>query len=301
MVNRLARFALAFSRMAAMSLLVALCGQQALASVQVTDDTGQTLTLAAPARRIVVLAPHLTEDLFAIGAGAQLVGVVDYSDYPAAALAVTRVGGYSGFDLERIRAQRPDLIVAWQGGNPVQQLERLKALRIPTYYDDSRTLADVPRALRRLGLLTGHPAGGEAAARQFETRIHTLRHQYASKPPVRVFFQIWSNPLLTINREQIISDAITLCGGVNVFAGLTGKVPTVDEEAVRVANPQLIVTTPGPQKGEQPLARWQRWPAMAAVSRQQLKTLPPDLLDRMGPRFADGVATLCQIIEGARP
>lgn len=300
MVSLLPRW-VAACRVALIGVLLCWVALPVQAALQVSDDTGQSLTLAAPARRIVVLAPHLTEDVFAIGAGSQLVGVVDYSDFPAAALDLPRVGGYSGFDLERIRALRPDLIVAWQGGNPVQQLERLKALRIPTYYDDSRTLTDVPRALRRLGVLTGQAAGGEAAARQFETRISSLRSQYASKAPVRVFFQVWSNPLLTINREQIISDAITLCGGVNVFASLPGKVPTVDEEAVRVANPQLIVTTPGPKKGEQPLARWQRWPAMAAVARQQLKTLPPDLLDRMGPRFADGVATLCQTIDGARP
>lgn len=270
------------------------------AAPTVSDDRGQPLTLAQPARRIVTLSPHLTEDLFAIGAGGLIVGTVDYSDYPASANKITRIGGYNGFDLERIRALKPDLILAWDSGNPPQQLARIAGLGIPVFYDNVGKMADIPGVLERLGVLTGHEAEAKTAATQLRQRMDRLARRYAGKRPVRLFYQVWDRPLMTINGRQIISDAMRLCGAVNVFADLPTIAPTVDDEAVLAANPEIIATSgePGMQAGI--LNRWQRWPNLAATRNGQLVTLPPDLLSRNGPRFIDGAEALCQAVDRAR-
>jgi len=272
----------------------------ALAAVSVKDDRDQTITLKEPARRIISLSPHVTENLFAIGAGSQIVGTVNYSDYPEAAKNIERVGGYNGFDLERIRALKPDLIVAWQSGNPSKQLATLEALGIPLYVDNARKLADVPTEMERLGVLTGHEAGARAAASQFRDKIAKLEKAHAGKKMVRVFYQVWDRPLMTINREQIISDAMRVCGAVNVFGDLPAIAPTLDEEAVLAANPDLIVTTDVHGAKDLALARWQRWPKLKAVARGNLVLLPRDHLNRAGPRIADGTEALCAAVEKAR-
>ncbi|GGY05335.1 cobalamin-binding protein [Paludibacterium paludis] len=280
--------------------LMLLAAPRSFADVSVRDDRGKTVSLKAPARRIISLAPHLTEDVFAIGAGRYLVGAVDYSDYPAEARRIPRVGGYNGFDLERIRALRPDLIVAWQSGNPPHQLERIEALGIPVFYDASRTLADIPTVLDRLGTLTGDTRGASRAAGQFRERLATLARTHAGQRPVRVFYQVWDRPLMTVNREQIISDAMRQCAAVNVFGALPSLVPTIDDEAVLKANPELIVTSHGPGAQSVWLGHWKRFPGITAVARGQLAHLPPDLLSRLGPRMIDGAEALCAAVDKAR-
>ncbi|WP_026182785.1 cobalamin-binding protein [Leeia oryzae] len=270
----------------------------ALAELRVVDDAGKPVVLAGPAKRIVSLSPHLTEDLFAIGVGDRVVGAVDYSDYPAAAVSIPRVGGYSGLDLEKIRALKPDLIVAWQSGNPQPQLARLAQLGIPVFMDNAQQLSDVPTVLQRLGVLTGQTGQAQLAGQQFAGKIETLRRRYAHKKAVRVFYLVWRRPLMTINKAQIISDAMRVCGARNVFADLPTLVPTVDEEAVIVANPEMILNSA--ESGAADLQPWKAWPSIMAVKHQQLVTLPKDLLTRMGPRLADGVAALCQAVERAR-
>jgi len=267
--------------------------------VSVTDDRGMTIALDMPAQRIVSLAPHVTENLFAIGAGKQVVGAVNFSDYPAEAEQIPRVGGYNNIDLERIRALKPDLIVAWQSGNPQKQLALLETLGIPVFYENSRTLKQVPTVLERLGTLTGKTDEARSAALHFSERIEKLEKQYAGRAPVRVFYQVWDRPLMTINGEQIISDAMRACGAVNVFASQPSLTPTIDEEAVLAADPDLITTSLHGSKDES-LERWRRWPNLAAVRNQRLIALPKDLLNRMGPRLADGTEALCDAVEKTR-
>lgn len=268
--------------------------------VSVHDDRNQLITLKQPAQRIVVLSPHLAENLYAIGAGPQIVGAVSFSNYPEAAKALPIVGSYDSFDLERIRALKPDLLVVWQTGNPPAQLARLDALGLPIFYDNAQKLPQVPTVLERLGVLTGHQLQARQVAQQFRDRIARLQQQYQQQKPVRVFYQIWDRPLMTINKAQIISDVMTLCGAVNVFADLPLLVPTIDEEAVVMANPDLIATSGETGPKSDWLLRWQRWPRLKAVQQHNLVILPPDLLSRMGPRLTDGAEKMCQAIDTAR-
>lgn len=269
-------------------------------AISVKDDLGTTVTLAQPAKRIISLAPHVTEDLFAIGAGDLIVGTVNYSDYPPAANQIERIGGYNGFDLERIRALKPDLIIGWATGNPQRQLDQIKTLDIPMFLTFSKKMSDVPGVLERMGELTAQPAGAAKAAKQFRDQLAQLEKTYAGRKPVRVFYQIWDRPLMTINNTQIISDVMRTCGAVNVFGHLADLTPTVDIEAVLAANPDAIMTSGEPGVKSDALASWQRWKNLSAAKNNHFYLLPKDSVNRMGPRLVEGARAMCEAVEKAR-
>ncbi|MCM8596770.1 cobalamin-binding protein [Accumulibacter sp.] len=286
------------------SLLVGLCllaaASAARAEVAVVDDSGATVRLAAPARRIVSLAPDLTETLFAAGAAGRVVGTVEYSDYPEEARAIARVGSYSRIDLERVVALRPDLIVAWQRGNPAAHLERLRAAGIPLYLSQTSRIEDIASSLERLGVLAGSETQARSAAATFRRRLVQLQTRYSDRPPVRTFYQIWKQPLMTVGRSQIISDVIRLCGGENVFAQIEALAAVVSVEAVVAANPEAIVASGMDESRPEWLDDWRRWPAVQAVARSNLFFVPPDLIQRHTPRLLEGAELFCEHLEKAR-
>jgi iron complex transport system substrate-binding protein len=282
-------------------LLTALCvAFTARAEIVVTDDTGTTLRLKAPAQRIVSLAPHVTETLFAAGAGARLVGAVEYSDYPEAAQKLPRVGGYSKLDLEAVAALKPDLAIGWASGNAPAHIEKLRALGIPVYLSQPERIGDVARSLERFGELAGTQAVAREAATAFRARLQALREKYGGRPKVRTFYQIWRQPLMTVGGAQVISDAIRLCGGENVFADLKPLAPKVTVEAVLAADPDVIVASGMGESRPEWLDDWRQWKFLAAVKRDNLFFVPPDLIQRHTPRIVEGAEKLCAHLETAR-
>ncbi|EDZ98265.1 periplasmic binding protein [Burkholderia sp. H160] len=283
---------------------LALNALSALAAITVTDDSGATVTLAAPAQRVISLAPHVTELLYAAGGGPKIVGAVSYSDYPPEAKQLPRVGDNKSLDLERIVALKPDLIVVWRHGNAQRQLERLRELHVPLFFSEPRHLDDIAESLTRLGRLLGTSSSADAAAAAFRDDIARLRTRYANRPSVSVFYQVWDRPLMTLNGEHMISDVIALCGGRNVFAGLQPLVPTVSTEAVLAANPEAIVTAaPGATRPDTTLPQldtWRAWPGLAAVANDNLFAIDGDLINRPAPRIAQGARQLCEDLELAR-
>jgi iron complex transport system substrate-binding protein len=270
------------------------------AETVVTDDTGATLRLEAPARRIVSLAPHVTETLYAAGAGTRLVGAVEYSDYPEAAQKLARVGGYSKLDLEAIAALKPDLAVGWASGNAPAHIEKLRALGIPVYLSQPERIDDVAQSLERYGELAGTQAAAREAAAAFRARLQALRERYGARPKVRTFYQIWKQPLMTVGGGQVISDAIRLCGGENVFADLRPLAPQVTVEAVLAADPEAIVASGMDEARPEWLDDWRQWKSLAAVKRDNLFFIPPDLIQRHTPRIVEGAEKLCAQLETAR-
>jgi iron complex transport system substrate-binding protein len=268
--------------------------------IAVTDDTGATVTLARPAERIVALSPHIVENLYAVGAGERIVGAVDFSDHPPAARQLPRIGSFDRFDVERVLALAPDLVIGWESGNNRTQLAQLQALGLTIYRSQPDTLADVAGELARFGALTGKDADGEAAARRFRERLAALRDRYGSRPPVRVFYQIWDAPLMTVGRRQIITDAIALCGGDNVFGHLWPMAPQVSVEAVLAADPEAMVAGGMGEVRRDWLESWRRWRQLTAVARDNLFFVPADWLQRHTPRLLDGAAELCRHLETAR-
>ena len=265
----------------------------------VSDALDQRVCLAEPAQRVVSLSPGATELLFSAGAGDRVVAVSAWSDYPAEAADLPQVGDSNRLDLEAIVSLAPDLVVAWVDGNSRSQLERLSDLGIHVFWLAPRTFDDIAAAVSDLALLTGLLDLGNERAEAFRAEMAALEAQYADVRPVKVFYQIWEQPLMTVNREELISKAISLCGGVNVFGELPRLVPRISREAVLEANPEAIITA-GSSDDRQWLEGWREFPGLAAVAADNLFLEPPDLLARPTLRMADGARHLCQTLEQAR-
>ena len=224
-----------------------ICGFIAFASlaaaqpIAIADDRGKRVVLAAPAQRIVALAPSLAELALAAGAGDRLVGVARFSDFPPAARDIPQVGDAARVDFERIVTLKPDLILAWKSGNPAADVGRLEGLGYPAFVSEPARLADIPRLLHAIGALAGTLPAASRAAAEFEREIRALRGRYAKGRTVRVFYEIWHRPLLTVNGAHMISDVIALCGGENVFADVNPLTPSVTLEAVIAAKPEVIL------------------------------------------------------------
>lgn len=285
---------------------VALCalsvwiGNTAAAEIRVVDDDGQTIALRQPARRIISLAPHVTELLFAAGAGARIVGTSRYSDYPPAALAIPRIGDSFTLDSERILGLKPDLVIVWLHGNSAGQLEQLRRLGLPVFSSEPRRLADISGTLRRFGILSGTEGTAEPAAAAFDQRVATLRARYAGQSAVPVFYQVAERPLLTINGKHLIDDVLRLCGGQNIFSGLKALTPMVSPEAVLAANPEAIVTAGGEPGSETGFTTWTRLPSLLATRRHNFILLHSDTISRQSDRILDGGETLCIQLEQVR-
>ena len=283
--------------LAALGLALAALAARALTLV---DDGGATVTLRAPAQRIVSLAPHVTELLYAAGAGGHVVGTVAYSDWPEAAKRLPRVGDVNALDLERLVALKPDLVIVWGSGSPRAQLDVLAALGMPVYASEPRSLDDIGAAIERFGALAGTSADAGAAARRYRERLAALRARWRGRDPVSVFHQVWDEPLMTVNDTSLISQVIALCGGRNVFGGLRALVPQVSIEAVLDADPEVIGTAALGTPAEAGLGLWFGWPHLKAVARGNFYVVDPDLLTRATPRILDAAAQVCTALDGAR-
>lgn len=272
----------------------------ARAEVRVTDDYGKPVVLAAPARRVVSLAPHLTELMYAAGAGERLVGALQYSDYPPAAKRLPRVGSEAQIDLEALLALKPDLVIAWPQSGSARAVERIAALGIPVFRSEPRTLDGIAATLEMLGRLAGTEKAAGAAAAAFRARAARLARTYSALPPVRVFYEVWDHPLMTVNGDHVISKVIRLCGGENVMADLPALAPEIDRELVLRANPEVILASGADGRRPAWLDEWKAFPALAAVRRANLYAIRPELLQRHTPRLLDGAAELCGILRGVR-
>lgn len=289
-----------YLRNSAFAVCCLIVASHSYAELSVIDDDGNTVMLKQPAKRIVSLAPHVTELLFAAGAGDRVVGVVSYSDFPAAAKKLPLVGAYNAFDLEAIIALKPDLVVAWKSTNPAGALQKLQAMSIPVFFSEPRLLEDVASNLESLGRLTGNEEAANAASASYRKRLGELRQQYSGSASVSVFYQIWHQPLMTINGEHIISQAIELCGGRNVFADLSALAPKISLEPVLRKDPEVVIAGNSALNYPNWKDDWKRWPSLRAVKNDHLFYINPDIIQRHTPRILQGAEVLCQQLEQVR-
>lgn len=267
--------------------------------ITVQDDSGKTISLQQPAKRVIALAPHVVEVVYAVGGGDQLVGAVSYSDYPEAAKQVPRVGSYQNFSHESILRLQPDLIIGWASGNGDARLQKIEELGLTVYRGEPKTLAGVAKSMRDIGLLLGNKDQGRAA-QNYEATLKNLAATYRGKKPVSVFYQVWNQPLQTLNGEQLISKVIELCGGSNVFANEPVIAPKISVESVLRADPQTIIASGMDIERPEWLDEWLAWPQLQAVKNQQLYFIPPDIIQRHTPRVLEGAAIMCEQLDRAR-
>ena len=270
------------------------------AAISVKDDAQHTITLTQPARRIISLAPHATELLFAAGAGDDIIAVSDYSNFPEAAKKLPSVGNVFALDTERLMAFKPDLVVIWGTGNARALANKLRGQHITVFESEPRNFEMVATSIERLSILAGTETIGKSTASGFRTRLEDLRKTYRqpdASNPIRVFYQVWNKPLMTLNDEHMISAAIRLCGGSNVFGKLKELSPSITTEALLASNPDVIVTG---GENTDALNEWRQFKAITAVKQNRLIAIPADLLNRAGPRILDGTEALCKQLAVAR-
>lgn len=280
--------------------LLALVSLHASALIDVEDATGERVVLSVPAKRVISLAPHITETVYAAGAGEALVGTVSYSDFPEAAEKLPRVGSYDSLSYESLVALKPDLVLAWGSGNGKETVARLRALGLTVFVEEPRSLEDVAHSLRVFGKLLGTEPYAEQGARSFLESLDRLRRQYTAADKLSVYYQIWDEPLLTLNGDHLISDVIRLCGGSNVFADSIALVTRISAESVIRANPQVIIASGMDKARPEWLDNWRRWRSMQAVANDQLYFVPPDVLQRHTPRIIEGATAICEHLAAAR-
>ncbi|MGI9310193.1 MAG: cobalamin-binding protein [bacterium] len=282
------------------------CAAQATpasAQISVTDDAGRVVTLAQPARRIVSLAPHNTENLFTAGAGARIVAVGDHSDYPPQARQLPRVGSHAQINLEALLAYQPDLVVAWQTNTALHDaLARIEQWGIAVYYSEPRDFDDIIANIEELALLAGTTRIEPSPARLRETLART-RARFADAREQSVFYQVWSEPLITLNGDHYLSRALEICGARNAFAHLPFIAPRVSVEAVVQANPDIIITGAIPNDDDDAtadFARWRKWSSLDAVANDALIAVDSNAMHRHTARMILGVEKLCEQIDRVR-
>lgn len=269
-------------------------------SIEVIDFVDRTVKLSAPAKRVVALAPHIVENIYSAGAGHTIVGAVEYSDYPFAAKSIPRVGAITSFSLEAIVALKPDLVITWHSGKGANILPKLLELNIPTYASAPQTMEDVSKTLQDFGKLFGTEHTATLAAEQFSKELKHLKTLYSSSQVVSVFYEVWPDPLQTLNGSHVISDVISLCGGTNIFNDAPMIAPKVSIESVISKNPDAIVTSGMGESRPDWLDEWKKWPELNAVKHGNLFHVPPDIIQRHTVRMLQGAKLMCEHIEHAR-
>ncbi len=269
-------------------------------SISVVDFSGRTVSLDTPAKRIIALAPHVVENIYSAGAGDSLVGVVAYSDYPEQALELPIVGGYAKTNLEKILELEPDLVVAWESGNSDNSVARIQELGFTVYIDQPDSLNDVAKSIRDIGVLAGTQETANSVADSYLAKVEKVRKLELHKRPVNTFYQVWNSPLRTINGKHIISDAIELCGGVNIYADQTTVAPIINIESILERNPEVILASGMSDARPDWLDDWKKWPSLSAVERDNLFFVDPDHIQRHTIRIILGLEKICQQLELAR-
>lgn len=253
-----------------------------------------------PNLRLVSLAPSLTELVFAAGAGHHLVGAVDYSDFPLAAQSIPRIGSLNALNYEALLQLQPDFILVWRSGTSAKEIRRLKQLGFKLWIRDSQRLDKIPVLIAEIGDLTGHSQTAHQEANRLQTHLKKLQQRYARRLKIRAFYQIWDSPLMTVNGDQFMSEALGICGVENVFQGLPLLAPQVNYEAVIQQNPQVILLGGRPEQHPSWQQKWQRFSQIDAVIDQQFIALGADTFQRPTGRLIDGLGELCQQLDLAR-
>jgi iron complex transport system substrate-binding protein len=284
-----------YTRQLLLTLFCVLLSFNVLASITVKDDYGRMVSLQRPAKRIVTLAPNATEILFMIGANNSIVGTINQSNYPKAALKITRVGNYTTPDLERILFLSPDLVVLPQHGISFSLVQQLKKFNIPFYVINPHNIKDIPGDIKKLGILTGHQSDALYAATKFNKKLNQLTSHYLDRKKVTVFYLLWREPLITIGQNTLIDQMISLCGGKNIFGKLKISYPAINLANLISRNPQVIFVGDERQK-----TSWNDWGLLQAAKKKHIYYISPDLIQRSSPRILIGTKLLCDKINEVR-
>lgn len=269
-------------------------------AVSVVDAQGSTIRLEQPAQRIIALAPHAVENVYSAGAGDRLVGVVKFSYFPDEAKKLPIVGGYKELNLERIIELQPDLIIAWESGNSHNSYTRLQKLGFNVYVDQPNALNDVAKSIIDIGILSGTEQHARHIADDYLRKLDIVRTKNKDKALISLFYQVWNQPLRTINGKHIISDAMSICGGTNIYADEIPIAPVINIESIIERDPEAIFASGMSSARPEWLDDWKEWPSLQAVQKDNLFFVDPDHIQRHTVRLLLAIEAICEQLELAR-
>ena len=267
-------------------------------SVQAQAQTAAKDVIQVPAQRIVALAPHTVELMYSLGAGERIIATTEFADFPAEAKEIPRVGGYNGLQIERIFELQPDLVLAWDGGNKGEDIDRLEKLGLRVVRSQIESIDEIPSHLELLGELLGLEAEAHQIAQDFRDELAQVRGRHYEKPSVRFFYQLWLEPLKTLTSDSWVNESLHSCGGENVFSPQTGSAyPQVSIENVLLKEPQVIIV---PSHHGDVIATgemWQAWPEIPAVADAHIYYIDGDILHRPTLRVLQGMREVCRVFD----
>ncbi len=247
-------------------------------------------------QRVVSLAPSMSEILLELNAEDALVGMLDGAERSPALRALPSVGRQGQLDLETLLSLKPDLLLLWPGSVNAAQLDQLKRLGIPLYSAEPHTLEQLLEQIEALAVRIGRAEQGRQHVQALRERLQQLREQYWRAQPLRVFYQVWDRPLYTLGGQQVVTDALAVCGARNIFAELQQPAPQVNIESVLMRDPQVILAADPAQ-----LASWKAWPHLAAVAQDALLVVPDNGLERPSGQMIEATARLCALLAARAP
>jgi iron complex transport system substrate-binding protein len=280
-------------------VLLLLLSASVLAEIHVVDDLGRDLKLQSPAQRVISLAPHLTEVVYAVGGGDQMIATVAWSDFPEEAKSLPILGSNNKINYEALLSFNPDLVLVWRSGNGESIIRRLDSLGLNVYVNEPRKLGHIPTTLHKIGRLIGREVEATTVAKQFHASLKSLQQKYSNVRRVAVYYQIWQSPLITFGGDHLVSDVLRLCGAENIFTDVKPLVPRVGVESVLAADPEVIIVGQYTDV-EAAFDLWGQWLQLQAVSKDHLYKVDPYLLHRHTPRIIQGAEQLCEAIDHAR-
>ena len=255
-------------------------------------------------QRIITVAPHLSEVVEAAGGANRLISVSAYSNFPESVKKLPITSDARSIDLEKMKSLRPDLIIYWRGGTPESQIESIKKTftSIQAVSVEPKKLTDIANDIETIGKLLGTETIAKKNADAFRAQIIELKHQYQNKNKrkVRVFYQVWAQPLMTLNQDHLIADIINICGGEQLFAKEKLLVPTVSREAVVKANPEIIFTAVDTQQMKTDWSMWSSIPQLAATQKRAFIDIDGDMISRPSTRIMQGAKKICSEIDKIR-
>jgi iron complex transport system substrate-binding protein len=263
-----------------------------------TDEIGRRVKIPLSVKRIVSLAPSITEILFDLGRDEEIVGVTDFCDYPAAALTKSKIGGFVNPSIEKIVSLRPDLIIGIKDGNRAETIHRLDDLGFSIYVINPRGFDGVMRTIGNIGEVVGREEASRRIVRNVMIKKERIVTLTRSLPKPSVFFQVGEAPMVTVGRETLANDLIRLAGGRSISENMQTSYPLYSIETVISKAPEIIIISSMDDKKNylNLIAMWQNWKSIPAVKRKRVYVVDSNLVDRPSPRIVEGLEAMGKMI-----
>lgn len=263
-----------------------------------TDEIGRKVKIPHSAKRIISLAPSITEILFALGLNEEIAAVTAFCDYPEAALNKPKIGGFINPSIEKIVSLKPDLIIAIRDGNRWETIHRLNELGFPVYVVDPKNFDGVMRTIRNIGEIVEKPGASVRIIRNMVTRKENILNLTQSLSKPRVFFQVGDAPIITVGRGTLANDLIRLAGGENISEDEPVNYPLYSIETVMLKAPEVIIISSMESKRDcmSLIKKWQDWKNIPAIKRKSIYVIDSNLVDRPTPRIIEGLEAMVKMI-----